>query len=214
MEDSVKMRSGRGRIGNPSAETHEGFARMCSSGSIGELSSRMTDKRTAKDRRPHAAYGISGFRRDAPVCNPPQDRTKVLAFVQENEREFLQGVDYGLGMAAKDRGLEYRRAVADNDAAKAVDQIEEFLSSKVGALVATSPDPAALSPILQKFIWSGAFVGTIVPPPATLLLNAPQYETGKVLTDAAISHIKAKLGGKATVVLLDTGYNGISGATL
>ena len=60
---------------------------------------------------------------------------------------------------------------------------------EVGALIATSPDPVALSPVLQEFIWSGAFVGTIVPPPATLLLNAPQYETGKVLTNAAIAHI-------------------------
>ena len=32
---------------------------------------------------------------------------------------------------------------------------------------------------LQQFIWAGGFVGTIVPPPASLLLNAPQYETGK-----------------------------------
>jgi ribose transport system substrate-binding protein len=142
------------------------------------------------------------FNPTAPACSSPQDRIKVLAFVQENEREFLQGVHVGLQMAAKDRGLEYRRAVADNDAVKAVEQIQEFLSEKVGALIATSPDPAALSPILQKFIWSGAFVGTIVPPPATLLLNAPQYATGRVLTNAAISHINTKLRGKATVVLL------------
>ena len=142
------------------------------------------------------------FNPKVPVCNPPRDRTKLLAYVQENEREFLQGVHFGLQMAAKDRGLEYRRAVADDDAAKAVEQIQGFLGEKAGAVVATSPDPAALSPILQKFIWSGAFVGTIVPPPATLLLNAPQYATGRVLTNAAISHINTKLGGKATVVLL------------
>jgi ribose transport system substrate-binding protein len=142
------------------------------------------------------------FNPNAPACKSPQDRTRVLAYVQENEREFLQGVDLGLHMAAKDRGLEYRRAVAENDAVKAVTQIQGFLNEKVGGLVATSPDPAALSPILQRFIWSGAFVGTIVPPPATLLLNAPQYETGRVLTAAAISHINSKLGGKASVVLL------------
>jgi ribose transport system substrate-binding protein len=142
------------------------------------------------------------FNPKAPACSAPQDRTRVLAYVQENEREFLEGVNSGLQMAARDRGLEYRRAVAADDAPKAVEQIKGFLDAKVGALVATSPDPALLSPELQKFIWSGAFVGTIVPPPATLLLNAPQYETGKVLTDAAIAHINAKLGGKAIVVLL------------
>ena len=62
----------------------------------------------------------------APVCTPPHDRTKVIAFVQENEREFLQGVDYGLRLAAKDRGLEYRKAVAGDDAVKAIGQIKEF----------------------------------------------------------------------------------------
>jgi ribose transport system substrate-binding protein len=138
----------------------------------------------------------------APACGAPPGLEPVLAFVQENDREFLQGVDHGLSMAAKDRGLEYRRALADSNVAKAIQQVEGFLTAKVGALVATSSDPIALSKTLQKFIWSGAYVGTIVPPPATLILNAPQYATGKVLTDAAMAHIKTRLGGKANVVLL------------
>ena len=138
----------------------------------------------------------------APICNPPPGLAKVLAFVQENEREFLQGVDHGLAAAAKDRGLDYRRALADNDAPKAAEEIKSFLKSKVGALVATSSDPAIVRHSLQEVIWSGGFVGTIVPPPATLLLNAPQYATGKALTDAAVKHINTKLGGKAAVVLL------------
>ena len=41
-----------------------------------------------------------------------------------------------------------------------------------------------------------------MPPPATSLLNAPQYLTGKVLGDAAAAYIRARLGGKAKVVLL------------
>jgi ribose transport system substrate-binding protein len=138
----------------------------------------------------------------APACARPEGVSQVLAFVQENDREFLQGVDYGLSMAAKDRGLEYRRSLAQNDVAEALKQIDMFRAAKVGALVATSSDPTAVSNSLQQMIWSGAFVGTIVPPPATLLLNAPQYATGKALTDAAIAHINAKLGGKANVVLL------------
>ncbi|MEO5613450.1 MAG: sugar ABC transporter substrate-binding protein [Cypionkella sp.] len=135
-------------------------------------------------------------------CNPPPDLQKVLAFVQENEREFLQGVDLGLAMAAKDRGLTYRKVSVENDAEAAAAAIRTLRADKVGALVATSSDPAAVSRSLQEFIWSGGYVGTIVPPPATLLLNAPQYATGKALTDAAIAHINSKLGGKAKVVLL------------
>jgi ribose transport system substrate-binding protein len=169
------------------------------------------------------------FDPNTPACNKPQGLTKVLAFVQENQREFLQGVDYGLAMAAKDRGLAYRKVGVNNDVAKAIKEIDQFRRSKVGGLVATSSDPEAVHLSLQQAIWSGEFVGTIVPPPATLLLNAPQYATGKALTDAAIAYINEKLNGKANVVLLtqDTmefltprfeamrdGLNGIPGVTI
>lgn len=159
----------------------------------------------------HASEGAAGltqrtvfppFDPNAPACNAPPGLAKVLAFVQENEREFLQGVDHGLAMAAKARGLAYRRALADNDAGKAAEEIQAFRDARVGALIATSSDPAVVRHSLQEVIWSGGFVGTIVPPPATLLLNAPQYATGKALTDAALDHINTKLGGIASVVLL------------
>ncbi|MDB5586456.1 MAG: ribose transporter [Devosia sp.] len=142
------------------------------------------------------------FNPSAPACTAPEDVSRVLAYVQENGRDFLQGIGYGLGMAAKDRGLEYRHSVTDDDVAKALQQIAAFREAKVGGLVATSSDPTAISKSLQQAIWAGTFVGTVVPPPATLLLNAPQYATGKALTDAAIAHINAHLGGKANVVLL------------
>jgi ribose transport system substrate-binding protein len=111
-------------------------------------------------------------------------------------------VNQGLARAAADRGLKYQRVLANSDAALAAIEIQTFLDAKVGALIATSSDPAVVSHDIQKTIWSGAFVGTIVPPPATLLLNAPQYATGKVLADAAVAYIKTKLGGRAKVVLL------------
>lgn len=145
---------------------------------------------------------LPAFNPAAPDCTAPVGLTHVLGFVKENEREFLQGVGHGLAMAARDRGLDYQTALAENDADKAVARIEGFLAAKAGAVIATSSDPLAVSHSLQQVIWAGGFVGTIVPPPATLLLNAPQYATGKALTDAAIHHIITKLGGKANVVLL------------
>ena len=142
------------------------------------------------------------FNSKAPACSPPPGLAKVLAFAQDNEREFMQGVDHGLAAAAKDRGLEYRRALANNDAAKEVEQVQLFLASKVGGIVVAQVDPASLSHSLQEVMWAGAYVGTIVPPPATSLLNAPQYLTGKTLGDAAVKYINEKLGGKANVVIL------------
>lgn len=142
------------------------------------------------------------FEPKAPSCRVPPGLSKVLAFAQDNEREFMQGVRSGLASAAKDRGLEYRVALANNDPVKMIEQVKAFYTSKVGGLVAAPVDPASLSRSLQDIIWAGGYVGTVVPPPATSLLNAPQYLTGKSLGDAAAAYIKDKLGGRANVVLL------------
>jgi ribose transport system substrate-binding protein len=145
---------------------------------------------------------LAPFDRNAAACSPPPSLSKTLAFAQDNEREFIQGVGKGLASAAKDRGLTYSRAVAQNDGNKMIEQVEGFRSSNTGALVVAPVDPASLAPHLRKMIWQGAYVGAVVPPPATSLLNAPQYLTGKVLGDAAAAHIREKLKGKANVVLL------------
>jgi ribose transport system substrate-binding protein len=142
------------------------------------------------------------FNPSAPACTPPPGLEKVLGFAQDNERQFMQGVSRGLSLAAKDRGLDYRVMIGRNDASKMIEQVQSFRSAAVGALVASPVDPASLSRSLQQVIWSGAYVGTVVPPPATSLLNAPQYLTGKVLGDTAAAYIRTKLRGKAKVVLL------------
>ncbi len=142
------------------------------------------------------------FDPNAPGCTPPPHLNKSMAFVQENGRQFLQGVDHGLALAAHNRGLQYRNIDVENDGLYAAQQIQSLHYARYGAVIATVSNQGLISHSLQQVIWSGAFVGTIVPPPATLLLNAPQYATGKVLTDAAIAYINNKLGGKANVVLL------------
>ena len=142
------------------------------------------------------------FNPNATKCSVPPGLTRTLAYVQENDREFLEGVNQGLAAAAKDRGLPYERVLANSNAQQAADELQKLLAAKTGAVIATSSNPDVVRHGIQQLIWSGAFAGTIVPPPATLLLNAPQYQTGKVLADTAIDYINAKLGGKATVVLL------------
>ncbi len=142
------------------------------------------------------------FDRYAPACAAPTGLTRTLAFAQDNDRKFIQGVAKGLALAAKDRGLEYQVSQANNDPALMISQVQHFLSAKVGALVAAPIDAPSLTHSLQQVIWSGAYVGTVVPPPAISLLNAPQYLTGRVLGDKAAEYIKLKLGGQAKVVLL------------
>lgn len=142
------------------------------------------------------------FDRNAAACSPPPSLNKSLAFAQDNEREFVKGIARGLAMAAKDRGLGFSVSIADNNANKMIEQVDGFRSARAGGLIVAPVDPASLAPALRKMIWQGAYVGAVVPPPATSLLNAPQYLTGKTLGEAAATHIRTTLGGKANVVLL------------
>ena len=141
------------------------------------------------------------FVENSPKCTVPPLK-KVLGFAQDNQREFIEGVGYGLKKAAADRGLEYQVALANNDPDKQIQQLQSFRASGVGSVVVAPVNPGLLSRTLQEVIWSGSYVGAVVPPPATSILNAPQYLTGKTLGDAAAKYIKDKLGGEADVVLL------------
>lgn len=142
------------------------------------------------------------FRVDAPSCSVPPGLEHSLVFVQDNEREFMQGVRRGLALAAKSRGLIFRVALSNNDPVKMIKQVEELRNAQVGAMVVAPVDSASLSPSIKKSIWSGSYVAMVVPPPAVTILNAPQYQTGRVLGEAAAEYIKNHLGGKAKVVLL------------
>ena len=145
---------------------------------------------------------LQPFDANAAGCAPPSGLAKMLGFAQDNEREFMNGVARGLAAAARDRRLEFRLAQARNDAARQIEQVQQFRANRVGAVVSAPVDAIALAPHLQQVIWSGAYVGSVVPPPATEILNAPQYLTGKALGDAAAAYIRDRLRGRATVVLL------------
>ncbi len=136
------------------------------------------------------------------TCSAPIGFKKKLVFVQDNRREFMQGAGRGLEAAARARGLGYSVAFANNDPALMIRQLNDILTDKTGAIVVAPIDPPSLAPALKKVIGAGTYVGAIVPPPATTILNAPQYLTGKVLGEAAADYIRTRLGGKAKVVLL------------
>ncbi|MEO7221747.1 MAG: sugar ABC transporter substrate-binding protein [Devosia sp.] len=145
---------------------------------------------------------LPSFDEAAPACTAPPGLTRSLGFAQDNARDFIEGVGYGLGAAANDRGLAYQAANAQNDATVQSQQIADFTARKFGAVVTAPVDAVALASQLQEAIWSGGYVGTVVPPPAITILNAPQYLTGKTLGDEAAAYIRDHLGGKADVVLL------------
>ncbi|WP_293862886.1 sugar ABC transporter substrate-binding protein [uncultured Alsobacter sp.] len=149
--------------------------------------------------RPQA---FPAFDENAAPCAPPPGRERSLVFAQDNDRQFMQGVAAGLSAAARDRGLAFRVATAANDPNQMIRHVREAKEQKAGAVVAAPINASTLAPALMEMIWDGGYVGTIVPPPAVSLLNAPQFLTGRALGDAAVSYIRSRLNGKARVVLL------------
>ncbi len=142
------------------------------------------------------------FQPTTDLCAGPGDRTRELVFVRDNDRDFMSGVAYGLSLAARDRGLDFREVDAANDPARQIAQVEELAAKRVGAVVVAPADARALAPHLERLLQDGTYVGTVVPPPATTILNAPQYLTGQVLGEAAAEYIQTRLDGTANVVLL------------
>ena len=145
---------------------------------------------------------LAPFDRSAASCTPPPGLERQLIFFQDNDRQFMQGVRFGLEQAAQARKLAFKVEQANNDAGKMIADVDAAVKARTGAIVASPVDPISLAPSLQAAIASGAYVGTVVPPPAVTILNAPQYLTGERLALAATDYIVSQLGGKANVVLL------------
>jgi ribose transport system substrate-binding protein len=138
----------------------------------------------------------------AEMCGVPPGRERSIGFAKDNRRDFIEGVGSGLAAAAEDRGLSYSERVADNDAATQAADVDVFAAAATGAVITAPVDPFVLAPHLQRVMWDGGYVAAVVPPPATTILNAPQYLTGKTLADEAAAYVRDELGGRANVVLL------------
>ncbi|HEY0033267.1 MAG TPA: sugar ABC transporter substrate-binding protein [Devosia sp.] len=145
---------------------------------------------------------LAPFNQSAAQCEAPKDLSRSLVFFQDNDREFMEGVSAGLQAAAADRDLSYSVALAADDANKMIEGVLAAVKDKSGAMVAAPVNATTLADPLRQAIASGAYVGTVVPPPATTILNAPQYLTGERLAQAAAQYITTELDGRANVVLL------------
>jgi ribose transport system substrate-binding protein len=142
------------------------------------------------------------FNGSAPSCGAPGGLGRTLVFAQDNTRDFMQGAARGMELAALQRNLGFRVMRANNDPVAMVGHVRDATVARAGGLIVAPINAATLAAPLRQFIAQGGYVGSIVPPPAITILNAPQLATGKVLGDAAAEYIRTRLRGEARVVLL------------
>ena len=111
------------------------FLRMCLAlaSSLAAVSAGRAEDGPSGITRPQV---LEPFRPDAPGCHKPKGLKKVLAFAQDNQRQFMEGVSYGLSMAAKDRDLNYQVSLANSDAIEQIEQLQRLRAAKIGAVVA------------------------------------------------------------------------------
>ncbi len=148
------------------------------------------------------AVKLPPFENGAPPCTAPHGLSRSLVFLQDNSREFMQGTAAGLKLAAADRNLSLSIRLANNDPAHMAADVDSLIAEKVGGAVVAPIDSSGLAPHLIDFMRGGSYVGAIVPPPATTILNAPQYKTGQVLAKVAADYIAQHYKSGANVVLL------------
>ncbi|GII63855.1 hypothetical protein Skr01_39400 [Sphaerisporangium krabiense] len=125
---------------------------------------------------------------------------KRIAWANTSDAEFFLQITRSIELAATARGLEFVTAIANDDSAKNVEQIETFLQRGIGALCIQPLDANAQAPLMKRAIEAGAAVMSLVTPPSTSQAVADQYKVGNTQGLAAAKYITEKLGGKAKAV--------------
>jgi ribose transport system substrate-binding protein len=126
-----------------------------------------------------------------------------IAWANSSNAEFFIELGDSIEAAAHDRGLQYITAIADNDSATNISQIDSFLQTGIGALCIQPIDAAAQAIVMRQAINEGIDVMSLVTPPSTVQAVANQYAVGYDQGVAAVAWIRQHLGGKAKVVIFN-----------
>ena len=131
---------------------------------------------------------------------------KRIAWANSSNAEFFIELGDSIEAAAHDRGLQYVTAIANNDSATNISQINSFLQTGIAALCIQPIDAAAQAIVMRQAINQGVDVMSLVTPPSSVQAVADQYAVGYAQGVAAANWVKQELGGKAQVIIfnLDT----------
>jgi ribose transport system substrate-binding protein len=127
------------------------------------------------------------------------DLPRRIAWANTSDAEFFLAITNSIQMAAEDRDLEFITAIANDDSAKNIEQINTFLQRGIAALCIQPLDANAQAPLMQQAIDQGIAVLSLVTPPSTSQVVADQYKVGNTQGLAAAKWITENLDGKAKV---------------
>ena len=124
---------------------------------------------------------------------------KRIAWANTSNAEFFLAITNSIQLASEERGLEFITAIANDDSAKNIEQINTFMQRGIAALCIQPLDAHAQAPLMQQAIDQGIAVLSLVTPPSTTQAVADQYKVGNTQGLAAAKWIKENLDGKAKV---------------
>ncbi|MCL4862209.1 MAG: substrate-binding domain-containing protein [Caldilineaceae bacterium] len=122
-----------------------------------------------------------------------------IAWANTSNAEFFLAITNAIQLAAEDRDLEFITAIANDDSARNIEQINTFLQRGIAALCIQPLDANAQAPLMQQAIDDGIAVMSLVTPPSTVQAVADQYKVGYTQGLAAAKWITENLGGQAKV---------------
>jgi ribose transport system substrate-binding protein len=122
-----------------------------------------------------------------------------IAWANTSNAEFFLAITNAIQLAAEDRDLDFITAIANDDSARNIEQINTFLQRGIAALCIQPLDANAQAPLMQKAIDDGIAVLSLVTPPSTVQAVADQYQVGYTQGAAAARWITENLDGKAKV---------------
>lgn len=127
------------------------------------------------------------------------DLPRRIAWANTSDAEFFLAITNAIQLAAEDRDLEFITAIANDDSARNIEQINTFLQRGIAALCIQPLDANAQAPLMQQAIDQGIAVLSLVTPPSTTQAVADQYKVGNTQGLAAAKWITENLDGKAKV---------------
>src|SRR4051794_12993852 len=129
-----------------------------------------------------------------------------FAYFVPAANEYFKGLSDAAAIAAKERKIDYQGLIIDGgDPVKNIDQMNQALQKKIGALWIQPSDSKAQAVVIEKAIEQGLcteFAGN----PSVIQGMADQYDIGYTQAIATVKWIKENLGGKATVVNFTLDY--------